>query len=276
MRLILYVFAVATLVLQVANASAQESSPPEVKLPAAVFSQSECTGFIAEEPVPRDLFVLAGADDDFRSVSRQFVQGESIFLSQRKGEDVPLGAEYRVVRPANALFETMRYAGEAEEIKRTGKPYEDVALIKVTHLTPQGAVAEVTFSCEPVMPGDSIIPFHPRPIPDRVLSPPLDHFIVADEHKQHGRITASRNNFGYFGHDTAIYVDLGQKQGAATGQRLRIYKELRKATGGRASEPTPAETVGEAIILSVEAKSCVAIIISSYREISAGDFVELE
>jgi hypothetical protein len=34
--------------------------------------------------------------------------------------------------------------------------------------------------------------------------------------------------------------------------------------------------VGEVVVLSVQEKSCAAMVVSSYREISAGDYVEEE
>ena len=37
-----------------------------------------------------------------------------------------------------------------------------------------------------------------------------------------------------------------------------------------------AETIGEAVVLSVNSKSSVALVVSSYREIAAGDHIEAE
>ena len=92
-----------------------------------------------------------------------------------------------------------------------------------------------------------------------------------------GRIAASRDNFGSIGRESIIYVDFGEMQGTLPGRRLRIYKVTpAKGTGSRSTQQRPPETVGEAIVLSVDTKSCVAIVISSYREISTGDYVELE
>jgi hypothetical protein len=223
------------------------------------------------------LFVGGGADDDFRSVVRQFVQGDSIFISQHTGEDIVVGAEFSVVRPANELFLTMHYQGERWDIRRLGKPYEDVAEVKVTHVNPEGAVAKVTFTCGPIVPGDILVPFQPRAIPVYTVSQPLDHFAPLDKDKQHGRIIASHNNFGYLGRETVVYLNLGEKEGARPGQRFRIYKvPSRHTTGFLTSRPTPPETIGEAVVLSVQGKSSTAMVVSSYREISAGDYVEAE
>jgi len=260
------------------TAQAQETRPASpVSVAAASVTQAECTGFIAETPVPRDLVVVGGGDDDFHSVVRQFVKGESVFISPRNGGDIKVGAEYNVVRPAKELFQTTRYQGQERDMRKLGKPYEDVAKVEVTHVNPQGAVARVTFSCGPILPGDALVPFQPRAIPEYTVSQPLDHFSSLDKNKTNGRITASHNNFGFLAAQTVVYLNLGQRDGTTPGRRFRIYKVLPlEATGSVTKQSTPPETIGEAVVLSVQSKSCVAIVVSSYREISAGDYVEEE
>ena len=277
MRRIALSLAVVFLVVSAATAKAQETQPTSpLSIPAASHSQAYCTGFVAETSVPNDLFVLGGADDDFHSVVRQFVNGESIFISQRKGGDIAVGTEYSVVRPTKELFETMHYQGEGSEIRKSGRPYADVAQVKVTHVNSGGVVAKITFSCEAVVPGDILVPFQPRTIPEYTVSKPLDHFAPLDQNKTHGRITASRNNFGSFGGETVVYLNLGDKE-AQPGKRFRIYKVLPPETAGVLThKPTPPETIGEAVVLSVQSKSSVAMVVSSYREIAAGDYVEAE
>jgi hypothetical protein len=256
---------------------AQETGSASPSIPVAARSQADCTGFIASPAVPRDVFVVGGADDDFHSLVRQFVEGNSIFISSHKGENIAVGAEYSVVRPANELFRTMHYQGERWDIRKLGKPYEDVGRVKVTHVNPDGTVARVTFSCGPILPGDTLVPFQPRAIPEYTASSPLDHFVPLDSNKQHGRITATRNNYGFLGAETVVYLNLGENEGARPGQRFRIYKVLPPhPTGALTSQRTPEETIGEAVVLSVQSKSCVALVISSYREIASGDHVESE
>jgi hypothetical protein len=227
--------------------------------------------------VPRDLFVVGGADDDLHSVVREFAEGQSIFIWGRKGADVTVGTEYRVVRPAKELFLTRHYTLQGWSISKLGKPYEDVGIVKVTHTTPQAAVALVTFSCGPILPGDTVTAFQPRAIPEYTVSGPLDHFVPLDQNKRHGRITAARNNYSNLGNESVVYLNLGEKDGTKLGQRFRIYKVFPPhPTGILTSHRTPPETVGEAVVLSVQSKSCVAMVVASYREIAAGDYVEAE
>ena len=278
MRRIVFVVAIVFLAMSAVIAQAQESGPVStVPVPVAVRSQADCTGFVAKPPVPRDLFVVGGGDDDFHSAVRQFVEGDSIFITHHKGGDIAVGAEYSVIRPARELFLTRHYQGQGWDLHKLGKPYEDVGQIKVTHVNPEGAVAMVTFSCGSIVPGDTLVPFQPRAIPEFTVSKPLDHFMPLDSNKKHGRITASHNNFGYLGAETVVYLNLGENEGAKPGQRFRIYKLLAPhTTGFLTSERTPPETIGEAVVISVRSKSCVAMVVSSYREISAGDHVEAE
>jgi hypothetical protein len=276
-RRIAYIWVVVFVALSAVAAQAQEpgtSSPAPI--PVATRTQADCTGFIAKPDVQRGIFVLGGADDDFHSVVRQFVQGDSIFITS-KGGDLAVGAQYSVIRPANELFDTTYYSGERWDIGKLGKPYEDVAQVRVTHVNPGAIVAKVTFSCQSVVPGDILVPFQPRAIPEYTVSAPLDHFIPVSDSKKQGRITASRNNYGFVGNQMTVYLNLGESDGAKPGQRYRIYKILPPhPTGFLSWEKTPPETIGEAVVLSVQSSSCVALVISSYRQIAAGDYVEQE
>ncbi len=269
MRRTAFALALVFLAMPAITFRAQDAAPAGPTKPVATRSQADCAGFIADPVIPHDIFVIGGGDDDFHSRVRQFVEDESIYIgTEGKGGSVSVGSEYRVVRPADELFRTMRYTGERGAVGSQGKPYEDVAIVRVTHVNPQGPVAKVIFSCQGIQTGDTLVPFQPRAIPDYTVSKPLDHFAPIDTSKPHGRIVATMNNFGFLGDQNVIYLSLGEKDGARPGERFRIYKVL--------AEHTMPETIGEAVVLSVQAKSCVAMVVGSYREISSGDSVEAE
>jgi hypothetical protein len=226
--------------------------------------------------VPRDIVVLDGANNDLESALRQFTPPESIYLYHRYKGNFSVGEEYSLVRPAKEVFRTTRYGGEHWSIHALGKPYEDVGRAKVTHVTPEGAVAEVSFACGPIYPGDLAVPYQPRPIPDYVPAE-LDRFILPND-KIQGTIAAARNNFASLAKGDIVYLNFGGKQGAQIGQRYRVYYVL--PSRGRwavlAYPPIPRETVGEIVVLSTQEKSSVAIIVNSTRDINLGYGVELE
>ena len=248
-----------------------------VSVPAADGSQGVCTGLIADFRIPHNLpVVVGGADDDFHSRVRQFTQGESVVISRQNQADLTECAEFRVIRPAKELFSTSQYPGQAADLKKMGDPYEDVGQVKVIRASAEGVVAKITSSCEPMLPGDILIRSQPRVIPQYVVSQPLDHFTPLDKHKVHGKIAACQNNFGVVGQDTIVYVNFGERDGTLPGRRLRIYKPASSQAKGSLPAQNMLETIGEAIVLSVETRSCVAKVVASYREIAAGDSVELE
>ncbi len=278
MRRITFGLAVVFLAASAVAALAQETqTTSSASVPAATRSQADCTGFIASPSVPDNLFVVGGEDDDFHSVVRYFSPGDSIFISGRGGQDFVVGSEYSVIRRAGDIFLTRRYSHQGWDIRRLGNPYEDIGRVKVTHANPFGTVAEVTFACGPILSGDLLVPYQPRPIPEYTVSKPLDRFAPPDENKQHGMITAALNNYGYMGERNVVYLNMGEDVGIKPGQKFRIIKPLPPhPTGFMRSERTPPETIGEAVVLSVQANSCVAIVVDSVREVSAGDAVEAE
>lgn len=294
-----YVLAVVSLALSAITVQAQEAGAVSSSIPVANRSQADCSGFISETAVPRNLVVVGGGDDSFRSAVRQWVEGDTVFIGQRKGADVAAGSEYSVVRPADDLFRTMHYSGEREALRKSGRTYENVGRVKVIplnpelmvgevtsitgdvrfrHTEPASVVAKVTFSCGSIVPGDLLIPFRPSAIPEYTVSKPLDPFVPLDSNKQHGRITATHNNSGFVGGETIVYLNLGEKDGAKPGQRFRIYKRPPSSPKGAifVTPTEPPETVGEAVVISVQPKSCAAMVVSSYRAIAAGDYVEAE
>jgi hypothetical protein len=244
--------------------------------PAASRSEADCTGYIAQTPVPAEIYVFGGEDDYFHSPVRLFATGDSVFLHARGTTPLAPGAEYALVRPAKYLFEIPRYDGEHRAIRQLGTPYEDVGRVKVTRVTPEGAIAEVTFACGPVSPGDLAVPYKVRTIPEYTPSQHFDRF-VPHNGKLVGAITAAKNNAETIGTGSIAYLNLGENYAVKPGQRYRIFNvPASYYRGFLVYPPTPRESLGELVVLSTQEKSSVGIIVSSTREVALGDGVELE
>jgi hypothetical protein len=267
--------AVVCFIFPVAVALGQET-PPASPIPVATPFQADCTGYITSSHVPTDVIVLNGADNDLRSPIRQFTTSESIYLYSRSNANFSVGEQFSLVRPAKLLFRTTRYSGEHWIIRGIGKPYEDVGKVQVTHVTPEGAVAQVSFACGEIYPGDIAVPYQSRPIPDYVPAK-LDRFPVPNG-KTHGIIVAARNNFASNTTGDIVYFNFGQKKGAQVGQRYRVYYSVSSPRRwvSFVHAPEPRETVAEAVVLSTQEKSAVAIIVNSLRDVNVGYGVELE
>jgi hypothetical protein len=271
----LFSFASVFFLVATAAAWAQET-PTTPALPAASRSEIECSGFIAGSPVPQDIYVLDGADNDAHSPVRQFAARDSVFLRSRSGVAFTVGAEYSLLRPATQAFLTSWYDGQRRSIRSLGRPYEDVGRARVTHVTPQGAIAEVTFACGPVNSGDLAVSYQPRAIPEYTPTLTFDRF-AGPNGKMVGAITAAQNNHGVLGKGTIAYINLGETDGVRPGQHFRVFRVVRDRMEGFLVFPnTPRESIGEIIILSTQEKASTGMVISSSREISLGDGVELQ
>ena len=267
--------AVAWLIFPAALALGQQT-PPASPIPAATPSQADCTGFITASKVPAHIIVLDGADNDLESHLRQFTLGESPYLRSRGAAHFSVGEQFSIVRPAKELFRTTRYSGEHWSIRGLGKPYEDAGRVLVTRVTQEGAVAEVSFACGPIYPGDIAVPFQPRTIPEYVRAK-LDRFALPSG-KTHGAIVAARNNFASLANGDIVYLNFGEKNGASVGQLYRVcYSLPRPGPWTVIAHPLlPRETVAEIVVLSTQEKSAVGIIVNSTRDVNVGYEVELE
>jgi len=267
--------AIAWLVLPVALALGQQT-PAASPLPAASQSQADCTGFIRASEAPANITVLSGEDNDLQSSIRQYAEGESLYLHSRGDARFSVGQQFSLIRPAKELFHTTQYSGEHRALRKLGKPYEDTGRVQVTHVTPQGAVAEVKFACGPIVPGDIAEPYHPRIVPD-YLPRELDRFALATG-KMQGAIVAARDNSASLANGDIVYLNLGEKNGAIAGQLYRVYyRPPRPQLWTITARPLmPRETVAEIVVLSAQEKSTVGIIVNSSRDVYVGYGVELE
>jgi len=259
------------LVLFAVKGLAEEPRAPS--RPAATRYEIECSGFVTAAPVSKEIYVSGGADNDLQAAFRQYAVEGLVYLHGK----ATVGTEYRLVRSAKQIFTTQSYAGQRASLRTLGHPYEDVGRVKVASLTPRGAVAEVTFACGPVTPGDIAVPYQTRPIPEYTPIEQLDRFALTSG-KQQGVITAARNNDAFLGVGSIAYLNLGSTDGVRPGQRYRVFHIPRDRIANRLAFPpeTPVESLGELVILFTQEKSSVAIVVSSIREISVGDGIEAE
>lgn len=277
-RRLFHLVGVFLLLAATSGLAQQPEAAPAAAVPAATLSEVECSGFIASGGVPKDLYVLDGADNDTHHDLHQFVPGSFIYLHSRGGQSPTVGAEYRLVRPANELMlRTSWYSMQRWSIRALGRPYEDVGRAKVISVTPQGTVAEVTFACGAIRPRDLAIPYAARAIPEYTPSSQFDRFAPSTG-RPTGVITAGANSAGFLGVGTIVYVNLGESNGARPGQRYRILHTERELLWGGllVYREKPRESLGELVILSTQEKSSVGIVVTSLREIPAGSEIELE
>ena len=288
---------VAILGMTLAAVAEGQARPPKVHaIPAATFSQFECSGFIAANGVPGVVQVYNGADNDLYEPSEEFATGDYVYLHRTDHLPFAVGQSYSLVRPENGFYlqpvwlsgmlenqvlpPSSRYPFQRLKIESLGRPYDRTGVVEVTKVTPQGAIAKVVFTCNGVDIADIGAPYVAPAIPEYTPSRHLSRFAFPNG-KLGGVIVAAAQGASYLGEGSIGFLDIGKEQGVEPGQRFRIYAIFRHnlpedLQGIKPKGETPRETVGEFIILHVEEKSATGIVVSSLREIAVGDGVELE
>jgi hypothetical protein len=259
-----------------AQQQAAENTPPAT-IPVASQAKVECSGFIADESIPKNIVLFSGQDNDHLQPLRQFGTGNIVYLRLNGDASVAVGSEYRLVRHAKEQFRTAWYPGQQKwwSSHNVGRLYEDVGLVKVKQLTDNGAVAEVTLACRSIYPGDLAIPYQARPIPQYVPTVHWDQFAPPNG-KLNGLIIAAGEDSAMLGAGSIAYINLGEVDGARPGQRYRIFRTFKERSWALAPPETPRETTGELVILTTSKKASVGIVVNSIREIGLRDGVELE
>ena len=262
--------------LAVTTSFGQQAEPtPAASVSVATMSEMSCSGLISGAPLSKDLYVFAGADNDFHSEYHYWVKGDYVYLHSRTGATPAAGNEFSIVRPAKELMRIRWYDGQGSSLASLGTGYEDVARVKVTTVTPHGAVAEVTFACMPIATGDLAVARPVRTGPQYTPSGRLDRFGPPNG-KLLGAVTATTDNKVYVGNQGLVYINLGQSDGVAAGQKFRVFHIARETmyTGLTAPPESPRENIGEIVILSTEDRASVGMVVQCTREITLGDGVE--
>ena len=250
---------------------------PAASVSVATPSEMACSGFIAGAPLSKDLYVFEGADNDLHSEYHYWVKGDYVYLRSRTGATLAVGNEFSIVRPAKELMRIRWYEGQGRSLASLGTGYEDVARVKVTTVTPHGAVAEVTSACAPIASGDLAVARPVRTSPQHTPSGPLERFGPPNG-KLLGAVTATTDNKVYVGKEGLAYINLGQSDGVAPGQKFRVFHIAREtmSTGLAMLPETPRENIGEMVILSTEDRASVGMVVQCTREIALVDGVERE
>ena len=131
---------------------------PTQRVQMPTYADVYCAGFINRETLPDARFIAGGLDTPFTT---KFVKGDIVYL---QGTGYSVGAEYEIVRALRDINEYEMFPGQRKLLKETGQPYMEVGRVRVIDTRSKTAVAQIEYSCDPVNPGDTAIPFAERPM----------------------------------------------------------------------------------------------------------------
>jgi len=266
-------------------------------------SDLNCSGFVSKKIEAHGKFVTGGLESPFTT---KYANNEVVFLH---GTDYEAGQEYTVVRE---LVDPNRYElfqGQWSALKAVGQPYEELARLQIVDTRTKMAIARVEFSCEPVIPGDYLIPYVEKPSVD--FHPPMkfDRFAPANG-QLNGRIILAKDFDSELGTGGKVYLNIGANQGLKVGDFLRAersfdaishdavdslsfrattvestqahpvnmnptFLDRSKGPVVRASE-MPRKAVGEIVIIGTTPTTATGMIVFALEPVYVGDRVELD
>ena len=236
----------------------------------------------------------------------KFVKGDVVYL---QGTGYGAGAEYEIVRALKDINEYEMFPGQRKLIKETGQPYMEVGRVKVIDTRSRAAIAQIEYSCDPMNPGDTAIPFAEKPMV--AFHPPIkfDRFLPAGS-KVSGRIVMGKDFDSQLGTGQKIYINVGSNQGVKVGDYFRavrnyeadlndpvdslsfraaLSEDTQKKQASvdpglfeKANGPVihvkdlPRRAVGEIVVIGVTPTTATGMIVFAMEDMHVGDGVELD
>jgi hypothetical protein len=283
--------------------AATTASFPTERVQLATYADVYCAGFINKQTLPDANFVAGGLETPSTT---KFVRGDVVYM---RGSGYSLGAEYTILRALRDIDEYEMYPGQTKLMKETGQPYEEVGRVKIIDTRSKSAIAQVEYSCDPINPGDTAIPFAEKPMVSFHAPARFDRFLPGSS-KLSGRIVMGKDFDSQLGTGQKVYVNVGANQGVKVGDYFRAVRnyeaDLRDPVDSLSfkaaiSEDTqkkqpsvdprmftksngpvihvadfPRRAVGEIIIIGVTPTTATGMIVFALEDVHAGDGVELD
>jgi len=194
-------------------------------------------------------------------------------------------------------------------LKAAGQPYYEVARVEVIDSRHKTAVAQINFSCDPVNPGDIVVPFAEKET--IAFHPParFDRFVPANG-KVSGRILMAKDFDGELGSGSKVYLNVGVNQGVKVGDYFRAVRaytadlkdpvdslsfKASTAEDTQLKQPSidpkmltktngpeihvadfPRRAVGEIVIIGTTPTTATGMIVFAMEDVHVGDAVEFD
>ena len=279
------------------------ANTPFVRFQTPTAADINCAGFITKERVPDANYVNGGLQTP---ASTKFGIGEMVYLA---GSGYQVGQLYSVVRELRDLNEYELYPGRRKVMAAAGRPYGEIGRVLVVDVRSHSAIAQVEFVCDPINPGDVVVPFVEKP-PITFRAPEhFDRFAPANG-KLSGRIVLGKDFDGVLGTGMKLYMNVGSNQGVKVGDYFRVVRSYTATLhdpvdslsfDAHTSEDTqmrpptfeadrftrtkgpnihvgdlPRRAVGEVVVLNVTPTASSGMVVFSLEDVYAGDTVELD
>jgi len=276
---------------------------PIQRVQMPTYADVYCAGFINKQSLPDANYVEGGLQTPGTT---KFVRGDVVYL---RGSGYTLGAQYEIIRALRDLNEYEMFPGQRKLLKATGQPYEEIGRVRVVDTRSKATIALIEYSCDPINPGDTAIPFAEKSMV--AFHPPLrfDRFMPSSS-KVSGRIVMGRDFDSVVGTGQKVYFNVGSNQGVKVGDYFRAVRNYDEdlhdpvdslSFKAAISEDTqmkqpsfdpglwqrsngpvihvrdlPRRAVGEIVVIGTTPTTATGMVVFAMEDVHAGDGVELD
>jgi hypothetical protein len=285
------------------NTLSTNGSFPIQRVEMPTYADVYCAGFINRQTLPDANFVAGGLDTP---ETTKFVKDDIVYLY---GSGYTVGAQYEIIRALRDINEYEMFPGQRKLMKSTGQPYAEIGRIRIIDTRSKTAVGHIEYSCDPINPGDTAIPFAEKSMIS--FHPPLrfDRFLPAGS-KVSGRIVMARDFDSELGSGQKVYLNVGTNQGVKIGDYFRAVRgyeadlndpvdslsfkaalsedtQLKQAsidpkrfTKGNGPvihvRDLPRRAIGEIVVIGTTPTTATGMIVFAMEDVHAGDSVEFD
>jgi len=280
----------------VAPAAESAAIPPTAvlqNLTAPTYADVNCAGFVTSDHLPESLTIAGGWETPHAT---KYSDRDYIYLT---GGYVQVGNLYTVLRHLLDPNKWEAFKGQHAAIAAVGEAFAEIGHVRVVAVRGQNVgVAQVEYSCEPIVRGDFVVPFVEKPtvtVPKTIL---FDRFAPPNG-KSVGRIVLGKDFDQTLGTGKKAYINIGADKGLKVGDYMRAIRnysdvantpidalsfKAKDAEDTQKNEHTfpnsrlselPRQTVGEAIVVSVHPHSSTIMFTTTITDVNVGDHVEM-
>jgi hypothetical protein len=276
---------------------------PIQRVQMPTYADVYCAGFINKQSLPDANYVEGGLQTPGTT---KFVRGDVVYL---KGSGYTLGAQYEIIRALRDINEYEMFPGQRKLLKATGQPYAEVGRVRVVDMRSKAAIALIEYSCDPINPGDTAVPFAEKSMVSFHVPLRFDRFLPTGS-KVSGRIVMGKDFDSEVGTGQKLYFNVGSNQGVKVGDYFRAVRNYDEdlhdpvdslSFKAAISEDTqlkqpsfdpglweksngpvihvrdlPRRAVGEIVVIGTTPTTATGMVVFAMEDIHAGDGVELD
>lgn len=236
-------------------------------IPIGTESDIYCYGYIGDPREPMPNYIESAEEVELKYVPRQtdpeiasdVTVGDLVYVHGGAATGLVAGETYLAVEPA----EEIRHPGTGALV---GRQYDYIGQIRVLCIEGDRSRAIITQACKEIPIGTRLKPIPQLPIPIARV-PELPEWCDPPSGRTSGYIVDTRGwDLGVV-EGNLVQIDLG-RDAVAPGDFLTVFRPSPRAD-------QPRIVLGQIGILTTEARTATAIIVTAKREMLVGDQVEL-